>query len=761
MGSVASPTTLMLRRNGKPHSCEPCRISKVKCDHTTPICQRCESRGIVSKCYYHPAPLTKRVKPSPGSEDSQERPNKRKKPARRTKSPTVASAISPTNLECGLATDQSAYLGSTSFLSVFHDTVPQLSNIAIQPIPPELVRWQNRHLSLQSQLFRLLSAFDLYDRLIENYYDWGLFTIIPAPLILNSLRFTRRYMENEETSNPKQRNLYRRISQNTAKPLQLSTETTAEEFCHSFTGENLRWEFIGVIFAMAGLGAISGLTSPATNLAIRFDDGNELSRSSFAAQMVAASNDAIEISRQHEKLNDVMIWLEYTHCVLISMVLDERSHIVYRGFGTLISDMFAMGYHRHQPPGPGIPFFLSQTRKRIFAAAYRSDKNLATFLGRPPRIQHLYCDNTIPLDLDDETLMLNGEELNAAVEKLDADGWNPDKTQNGKFRSASVIRIRYMISAQREKILELSLGRKTDNSVEVLYKNYQECQNIWASIPIQFRYDANCWKTFRPVSCIAMLVIYLEYLHSLFHIQRILCQQNIAAASSLLNTSMQLLTTVLHLLKQPEQPTETQTNFSWIFLFYGLPAAGVLATELYQSTLSAVPWPSSTPPRSQIIRDLGMIISWFETAALPINPTTRVCVEITKVLSKLLDDALNYQPSGPQQQEEEQEHPQRRQESQLRLLDQVDRARSTSQANIASGTGAAPGDANERRDPTRAEGEQSRQQQVCDNPEQAQPLLAPEAPEIGIGIDDQFTSEKFLSWLDDLDWDATVPDLLF
>ena len=62
----------MLRRNGKPRfvelrdiqfhhmckpqtltihirSCEPCRISKIKCDHATPTCQKCQARGMTEQ----------------------------------------------------------------------------------------------------------------------------------------------------------------------------------------------------------------------------------------------------------------------------------------------------------------------------------------------------------------------------------------------------------------------------------------------------------------------------------------------------------------------------------------------------------------------------------------------------------------------------------------------------------------------------------------------------------------------------------------
>lgn len=47
------------RRNGKPASCEPCRLNKTKCDHGHPKCGRCQQRGIEDRCFYHPAPLTR------------------------------------------------------------------------------------------------------------------------------------------------------------------------------------------------------------------------------------------------------------------------------------------------------------------------------------------------------------------------------------------------------------------------------------------------------------------------------------------------------------------------------------------------------------------------------------------------------------------------------------------------------------------------------------------------------------------------------
>lgn len=54
-----------MRRNGKPQSCEPCRKSKLKCDHTRPVCGRCATRNMTQSCFYHPSPMTKKPVPDP------------------------------------------------------------------------------------------------------------------------------------------------------------------------------------------------------------------------------------------------------------------------------------------------------------------------------------------------------------------------------------------------------------------------------------------------------------------------------------------------------------------------------------------------------------------------------------------------------------------------------------------------------------------------------------------------------------------------
>lgn len=81
------------------------------------------------------------------------------------------------------------------------------------------------------------------------------------------------------------------------------------------------------------------------------------------------------------------------------------------------------------------------------------------------------------------------------------------------------------------------------------------------------------------------------------------------------------------------------------YLLYGIPASGVLATELHRHTLSNQPLPSSKP-RSEVIRTLSFLVSWVRNTITEEQPSATIgaCLELNNVIFKLLDDALDCQP---------------------------------------------------------------------------------------------------------------------
>jgi len=124
----------------------------------------------------------------------------------------------------------------------------------------------------------------------------------------------------------------------------------------------------------------------------------------------------------------------------------------------LTSAIYTTGMHQDGPTGGGshtaadYPGFMHQWRRRCFTAVYAMDKTIATTLGRPPLIHRSYCSLDAPLDFDDDGLV--GLELEHELAKLDQHGWNTD----GRRRTTTFMRLRYLLATVREEVLELHLG---------------------------------------------------------------------------------------------------------------------------------------------------------------------------------------------------------------------------------------------------------------------------------------------------------------
>lgn len=93
------------------------------------------------------------------------------------------------------------------------------------------------------------------------------------------------------------------------------------------------------------------------------------------------------------------------------------------------------------------------------ASAYAMDKEFATALGRPPRICSRYCHIHMPRDLSHVEITASPEEINLALQKLDANGWNT----RGEATHEVKLRIALMTSLIRENVLELSICVSTSD----------------------------------------------------------------------------------------------------------------------------------------------------------------------------------------------------------------------------------------------------------------------------------------------------------
>lgn len=293
-----------------------------------------------------------------------------------------------------------------------------------------------------------------------------------------------------------------------------------------------------------------------------------------------------------------------------------------------------------------VPIWLTETRRRIFCSSYNQDKSISTFLGRPIRISKRHTDIKLPLDLRDDELTGDSAELNAAIERLDANGWNT----RGQHLRASWIRLRYIASRLREEILDFSLCTIDAKVEQELLDISARIRTSWDSIPSHMRYWKTCWDEAYPSSvCLMLVVIHLTHWYNEFMIQKLLESRHVPLTTNLamLRVSVDLLSNVLTLSAIRDRTYDVHRDLLNCILLFGVPSASVLATALRQQAQTNTPFPPSIS-RAEIVRMLSVLISHLDAAAHLENSGARageanynLCRKASKIFTRVIDQVLD------------------------------------------------------------------------------------------------------------------------
>lgn len=240
------------------------------------------------------------------------------------------------------------------------------------------------------------------------------------------------------------------IFEQTARPLELPISADNDAIELALSGPLLRWETIGLCLTRIG-----------SYIAIMRSDSQAFfprGQSNFNRQkaMMRAFDACMKIRAfcdQVEQTNDLTLWLLLSTSTFATWCFGDDSSRAWCLIGDLASAVAALGFHRgfneqSKPP------YLVELRKRVMALAHQRDKELATFVGRPPRLSRLYHSMDLPLDLPDSIIIGPVEHFEAAKTKLDKNGWSGSVMVNPVSR----LRAQSILSMIREEVLELSLG---------------------------------------------------------------------------------------------------------------------------------------------------------------------------------------------------------------------------------------------------------------------------------------------------------------
>ncbi|UKZ52680.1 hypothetical protein TrVGV298_006461 [Trichoderma virens] len=584
------------RKNGRPQACEPCRRRKVACDHRIPVCSRCRRGGISEKCVYLA---------QPGQQNHH---------INLSRSAAVPSQGPQSNV---------GYLGATSFSAFYEeaqnslsvaekcesesDTMPPFKTIEVFPRLDELAICALRQIpdKASSQLLTRLytSFYGGWNTLSGRWLNDSLWTAFATTL--------DREVRDEELL----RRMSFKLCRNSAVPLGES-HSDPQKWFDEFSGSNLRWESLGLLFVFWAGGARR------------------------LPEMTAISSDCecIELSRDRANSNVMLAFLVLGHSLLESNESGDAGNLpsmqYWRTHGDLMALTTYLGLHVEPNANPKDFSVTTQIKRQLFAAIFTHDKVTATFTGRPAFLSRRFSSTPLPLDMSEELLLSNPADYSDC--RVDENGWSTD----GKIYLSTTLRARAKLSYVRDEILEIALQSMDFGGKTALLNLKRREMQIVAEFPSCVLYQPDDLNNpeVSGKDLYAKLLIWLEHLQNLFFIERLLSkEESEEEGSRLFEISLEMVT-LAHLFWTHQNRLKTVEDcVEWTTASFAAPAGGILCMELLRGKAHGTR--SAAATKAVIVEKLGMLAAFLDWV-MPSSPNADICFRIKKVVRRVLEQAL-------------------------------------------------------------------------------------------------------------------------
>ncbi|KAF5622012.1 hypothetical protein F25303_12195 [Fusarium sp. NRRL 25303] len=630
---MSSP--LVTRRNGKKQACEPCRRRKVACDHGYPICRRCRKRpNGESACYYaspEQATTPYRARPSQQqvSEASASNSEAAVPSAQRNFGPDDGLWSSPA------ARPPQGFFGPTSFPAAYQETeaslaaqgpavavvdMPSSPTISAPPSVAEIQSIVDMDQGASQLAVRVLQALpektSMYRSKPKASLDEDWLASIGDRLLTSTWEAFGSHLS-DRANTTKLREMGSRICINTRKTLR-EDQDDPTAWIQSFSGENLRWETVGVIFLYTALSELTAASNEESKRIIR--------------QCTEYCASCITLANMGGSSGTLMLFLMYKRSVLHAWMHGET--IAMLTFSGLHDNRAKSAPHMSSVP--------TEIRRRIGCQVFVVDKFLATFVGRPPLLTRRFCSIKSPLDLEESALLSDKETFQRRSQLLDQDGWNTD----GRIYSSSLLRVRMMIALARDKILEVVLAQDGTYGVTEVMQLQAKQLDLYGQLPQHLIWG----PTAEEINEIDLeigypkLLIRLDHLLNMFLIQRLLAKHG-HPRNELLRTSFEMVVLTLNFWAQKHIWAALQGKCRWIIMGYATLAGAVLCMELIEPTPVIMPAydgiiAGETYSRSSIIQQLSLLLGYLKTSC-PSQTHCSVAHNVRGVIKKILDHILN------------------------------------------------------------------------------------------------------------------------
>lgn len=257
--------------------------------------------------------------------------------------------------------------------------------------------------------------------------------------------------------------LARRLFENSAKSHVFPRTAAFTDYCEEVCRNNIRWETLAIAFVAVGRASIDVPYYPPL---YSLQAGLE----TFQKLVTEFADLCLELALLLGRMGDLLLICQYENWILHSVIdgdqsepLGEVSHITlliiligldsWRRLGDVISSVLYLGYHQPSKPKPNTPPFLTELRETCFTRIYSDDKNVAVFLGRPPRLSSTFCHFRLP-----PTPFLHGQHNGIPIDETPSAGEPQHQAFFGAeetVTSSTSIRWAALCARLKEKALEV------------------------------------------------------------------------------------------------------------------------------------------------------------------------------------------------------------------------------------------------------------------------------------------------------------------
>ncbi|KAI2732704.1 transcriptional regulator family: Fungal Specific TF [Penicillium roqueforti] len=598
-------------------ACEACRKAKVACDHKRPACTRCASNDRAGICIYRTTPFKRRRAESSTPLQSPSR------------LPPAQPSFTPRNNPY----PNPGFLGSSSHVAIFNEISPQDYHASDTYQASEDLTMLMQLQSTGENIL-LIQGADVLRQLFNTFplaamKDFVTFWLATGANLALAEPFTEKCTENMTrlfTSFSQEDNWHlayaQRLTQNSREPLQFDSSSDMESFSAQFLDQKFRWESLGIFLSAVSRAAIAIPFFPPLF---------KTEKDNFVLRKLSTrlSDLALDIVLSLDCLNDLQLVLQYENFIVHTHVDGDQSYHSWSRLGGVLSSMFALGYHENiEKTKPPIPTFLSELRKAAWATTYSADKNVAIFLGRPPRMSKRFCHFQLPLAPTSSDQVFNASPVEDEVVR-----WKIDTPIC--YRAG--IRWATLCSGLKEDVLELLRLKQRENFNRKASVIRQKAETQWANLPSQFRLSGplkECSGDAFERDLIAS--IRLDQLHVLFLLQLSCLDTLTEPDPCILDISDQILSLVVDTILLRDQLVNSGIGLIWKIAHFGLPATGIILLSMLKEHRTLTEGRSSW---SKTILNLGIFVAQVQVGSIVRrgDPNYALISKATQTIERFLD----------------------------------------------------------------------------------------------------------------------------